>query len=84
MILVSFHIHCAEGTRGTQILARSATYAALDINRRDLARAAVARLQRHHSDGTRWAMTGAVVAILVVTQHDTILTDPYGMSYLYG
>ena len=51
MILVSFHIHCAEGTRGTQILARSATYAALDINRRDFARAAVARLQRHHSDG---------------------------------
>ena len=84
MPFVSFYIDGAEGTGRAEVLARAAADAALGVDGRELERVGIVGIRRHHGDGLRGAMAGAVVTCHLIPVHDAVLFDPYGVAYLDG
>ena len=84
MSFVSFHINGTEGTGRTEVFASTATDTAFRVDGWELERVGIVGIRRHHGDGLRGAMAGAVVTCHLIPVHDAVLFDPYGVAYLDG
>lgn len=77
---MSFYVDGTERTGGTEILAGSATNAALCIDNRNLHRFGIVGIGRYHEDSSRRAVAGTVATFYTVGQGNTVLLHPYGMT----
>ena len=84
MHFVSLHIYGRERSCRTQILTRSATYAARCIYGRYLWRCIILRIRAYHRYGAYRTMACTVATFLAVGDGHTVFLYPYGMAYLYA
>ena len=78
---VSFHVNCAERSGRAEVLAGTAADAFVLVHGRHMYLAIWAFIV-HHLDGTSGAVACAVAATDTVGQYDTVVFDPYGMTYM--
>ena len=83
MRLVTLHIYGTERARRTKILTSTATDASLGVYCRHHRRLIVVGSQRHHCDGSHWAMAGTVAALYPFGHWHTVFLDPHSMANLY-
>lgn len=83
MPLVPLNIYSTEGTRRTEIFACTASYTASGIHYRNLQRVFIAHNRRNHSNSSCRTVTRTVATTYTVCSNHTVLTYPYGMTYLY-
>ena len=80
MPLMSLNVYRTERTRGTQILACSATDATLRVDNGYLRRLVVLGIHVHHQYGPRRTMAGTVAAAHTVGHGQTVFLYPHGMT----
>ena len=78
---VSFHVNCAERSGRAEVLAGTAADASVLVDGRHLYLAIWAFIV-YHLDGTSGAVSCAVAATDAIGQYDTVVFDPYGMTYM--
>lgn len=84
MHFVSLNIYGRERSCRTQILARSATYAARCVYGRNLWRCVILRIRVDHRYGSYRTMACTVATLLTIGDGHTVFLYPYGMAYLYA
>ena len=84
MHFVSLHINGRERSCRTQILTRSATYAARCVYGRYLGRCVVFRISVYHRYGSYRTMACTVATLHTIRQWYAIFLYPHGMPYLNG
>ena len=80
MSRVSLHVDGTEWASGTEILAGTASDATLHIDHWYSDRGLILWVGRHHQDGSRRTVAGAVATLDVVSHRDAILLHPNGMA----
>ena len=78
------NVYRTERTRRTQVLACSATDATLSVDDRNLRRLFVLGIHVYHQYGSRRTVTGTVATFNSIGNRQTILLNPYGMTYTSG
>ena len=78
---ITFHVNRAKRSGRAEVLASTTADALVLVNGRHLHLAIWAFIV-YHLDGTSGAMTCAVAATDAVGQYDTVVFDPYGMTYM--
>lgn len=81
---MSLDVYRTERTCGTKVLACSATYATLSVYHRNLGRLIVIGINMHHKNGSRRTMARTVATFNSIGNRQTILLNPYGMTYTSG
>lgn len=84
MPLVSLDVYRTERTCGTKVLACPATDATLSVYHRNLGRLIVIGINMHHKDGSRRTVARTVATFNSIGNRQTILLNPYGMTYTSG
>ena len=80
MHFATFDVDGAQRTCRTQMLARATANAAFGINDRNLARAVLVGVFRHHLYGTNRAMSCAVAATYTIGHNHAIFAQPNGIT----
>ena len=78
------NVYRTERTRRTQVLACSATDATLSVDDRNLRRLFVLGIHVYHQYGSRRTVARTVATFNTIGNRQTILLNPYGMTYTGG
>ena len=78
MYFVALYMDGAERLCRTEVLASSATDASAHIYSRELEPVLIAFVDRHHDDGSRRTVAGAVAAFHSIRKDDAVLLRPAG------
>ena len=83
MLFVPLDINSTERTRRAQVLAGSAAYATLDIDRRNLRCIGIVAVIRYHGYRSCRTVAGAISAIDSLRNGQAVAFNPNGMTDLY-
>ena len=84
MHFMAFYVDGREGSCRTQVLTGTTAYATVLVDSRYVGRCLVVWVAGHHLDGANRTVAGTVAALYPIGQWNTVLLNPYGMTYLGG
>ena len=81
---MTFYIYGAKRPGRAEVLAGSAAYAPLGINRRNPRGIFPGRVGFNHRDSPNGTVSGAIPALHPVSKRQAIFSNPHRVAYLYG